>query len=65
MSFASMSFGQAVSYVQSIGALIDLLVLSVPVGAVIAIRFGKRTRPGETLVFPHLVLWTCAAALVV
>lgn len=62
--FEQMSWGQAVDYVRSIGLLTNLLVLSVPLFAVITIIRGKRTRPGETMVFAHVVLWTCAALLV-
>jgi polyferredoxin len=59
-----MSFGEAVSYVQSVGAIINLLLLSVPIGAVLAIRRGKRNRPETRLVFPRLVLWGWVTLLV-
>jgi len=62
--FQQMGFGQAVEYVQSIGVVINLLVLSLPVGAIVTIMRGKRTRPGETMVFAHIVLWTWVALLV-
>lgn len=56
--FESMGFGEAVSYVRTIGALMNLVWLSIPVGAVLAIRRGKRNRPGDRLVFPRCVLWS-------
>ncbi|MBF8270251.1 MAG: hypothetical protein HW386_1960 [Gammaproteobacteria bacterium] len=59
-----MSFGEAVSYVRSVGVIIDLLLLSVPISAVLAIRRGKRNRPGTRLVFPRLVLWGWVTLLV-
>lgn len=55
--FESMGFGEAVSYVQTVGALMNLLLLSIPVGAALAIRRGKRNRPGDRLVFARCVLW--------
>ena len=63
MGFAHMSFGAAVSYVQAVSLLIDLLILSVPVGAVIAIARGKRNRPNAMSIVPHLVLWGWLALL--
>jgi hypothetical protein len=62
--FQQMGFGQAVEYVQRIGVLMNLLVLSLPCGAIVAIIRGKRTRPGETMVFAHAVLWTWVALLI-
>ena len=62
--FQQMSWGEAVDYVRSIAIFINLLVLSIPLHAFIAILRGKRTRPGETLVFAHVVLWTWLALLV-
>lgn len=59
-----MGWGQAVDYVRSAAILINLLLFSVPVGAFVAIMRGKRTRPGETMVFAHIVLWTWVALLV-
>jgi len=64
MNFDSMSFGEAVSYVQTIGIFIDLLILSVPVGAVLAIRRGKRNRPASKLIFSRLIVWACFGFLV-
>ena len=64
MGFEHMSFGAAVSYVQVIGLLIDLLILSVPISAVIAIARGKRNRPDAISIVPYLVLWGWLALLV-
>jgi uncharacterized membrane protein len=55
--FEDMSFGQAVSYVQTVGVIMNLMLLSIPVAAVVAIRRGKRNRPGARLLFPRCVLW--------
>jgi hypothetical protein len=52
-----MSFGQAVSYVQTVGIIMNLMLLSIPIAAVVAIRRGKRNRPGARLFFPRCVLW--------
>lgn len=57
MSFDGMSFGEAVSYVQTVGAIISLLWLSIPFAAGVAIKRGKRNRPGTKLIFPRCVLW--------
>jgi len=57
MSFEWMSFGEAVSYVRTVGAIAWLLWLSIPIAAVVAIKRGKRNRPGTKLVFPRCVLW--------
>ena len=61
--FQQMSFGQAVDYVRSIGVLINLLLLSVPLFAVVTIVRARRMRPGVTMVFAHVVLWTWVALL--
>lgn len=55
--FEDMSFGQAVSYVQTVGVIMNLMWLSIPIAAVVAIRRGKRNRPGARLFFPRSVLW--------
>ncbi len=55
--FENMEFGQAVSAVQIIGVAMNLLFLSLLVAAVIAIRRGKRNRPGSRLLFPRLIFW--------
>ena len=57
MNFDHMSFGEAVSYVRSVGLVINLLLLSVPIGAILAIGRGKRNRPEARPVFPYFVLW--------
>ena len=64
MSFDHMSFGEAVSYVRTVGVFVDLLLLSVPIGAVLAIRRGRQNRPGSRLMFPRLVLWGWVTLLV-
>jgi MFS family permease len=64
MGFEQMSWGDAVAYVQFMGAVGWLLMLSVPVGAVLAIRRGRRNRPGTTPVFPWFVVGGCIAALI-
>ena len=55
--FENMSFGQAVSYVQAVGVIMNLMWLSIPIAAGMAISRGKRNRPGERLLFPRCVLW--------
>lgn len=55
--FQDMSFGEAVSYVQTVGVVMNLMWLSIPIAAVVAIHRGKRNRPGARLLFPRLVLW--------
>lgn len=55
--FESMSFGQAVSYVQTVGVIMNLMWLSIPIAAGVAISRGKRNRPGQRLLFPRCVLW--------
>ena len=59
-----MSFGGADSYIQAVGVIIGLLLLSVPIGSAFAIGRGKRNRPGTRLVFPLLVLWGWVTLLV-
>ena len=55
--FEDMGFGQAVAYVQTMGIIMNLIWLSIPIAAALAIRRGKRTRPGARLWFPRGVLW--------
>ena len=55
--FEAMSFGQAVSYVQTVAVMMNLILLSIPIAAAVAIRRGKRNRPGARLFFPRCVLW--------
>lgn len=55
--FEDMSFGQAVSYVQTVGVIMNLMWLSIPIAGAVAIRRGKRNRPGAQLLFPRGVLW--------
>ena len=55
--FEDMGFGQAVSYVRTAGGIMNLMWLSIPVAALLAIRRGKRNRPGAPLLFPRCVLW--------
>jgi hypothetical protein len=62
--FAQMSFGEAVSYVHEIGTLMNLLWLSIPIVAALAIRRGKRNRPSSRLVFARCVLWGWMAILI-
>jgi hypothetical protein len=57
MSFESMSFGEAVRFVNFVGLLINVLLLSVPVGAIYAIFRGRSNRPTARSLFPHVVLW--------
>jgi hypothetical protein len=57
MSFEGMGFGEAVSYVRTVGAIIGLLWLSISIAAGVAIRRGKRNRPETRLLFPRCVLW--------
>jgi len=56
MFFDNMSFGGAVAYVQFVSACTTLLWLLLPVAAIISIKRRRRNRPGETLLFPGLVL---------
>lgn len=62
--FEKMEFGQAVSVVQIIGVAMNLLFLSLLVGATIAIRRGKRNRPGNRLLFPRIIILGWFALLV-
>jgi hypothetical protein len=57
MGFEHMGFGEAVSYVQTVGVLIDLLLLSLPIAAAAAICVGKRNRPGAKLLFARFIFW--------
>jgi hypothetical protein len=62
--FEDMSFGQAVSYVQTVSVIMNLMWLSIPIAAGVAIRRGKRNRPGERLLFPRCVLWCWVLLLI-
>ena len=62
--FQQMGWGQAVEYVQSVGLLINLLLLSLPLHAFAAIMRGRRTRPGKTMVVAHVVLWIWLALFI-
>lgn len=55
--FDSITWGEAVRYVQTVGQLSALLVLAIPIAALIALHRGRRHRPGEQLLFPRVVLW--------
>jgi len=55
--FEHLSFGEAVSLVQTVGILCDLLFLTLPLAAAMAIRRGKKNRPGTLLFFPRFVFW--------
>jgi hypothetical protein len=57
VSFGSMSFSEAVGFVQLLGVLIDVFLLSVPIGAIYAIFRGRSNRPTGRSLFPHFVLW--------
>lgn len=61
--FDQMEFGQAVTVVQNIGVVMNLMFLSLPVAATLAIRRGKRTRIGDRLLFPRFVFWGWFALL--
>jgi hypothetical protein len=56
MLFDKMSFGEAVAYVQFVGACTSFLWLLLPVNALISIKLRKKNRPGASLFFPRFVL---------
>jgi hypothetical protein len=55
--FEQMSWGEAVSFVRTVGVLMNLLFLSIPIAAWFAIRRGRRNRPDARLLFPRVVFW--------
>jgi hypothetical protein len=63
MGFETMSWGQAVSYVQAVGGVTLFVILSIPVGSFFAIRRGRRNRPGGKLFFARGVFWGWFALL--
>ena len=62
--FQSMSFGEAVAYVQFVGSCASLLVLFLPVAAILAIRYRRKKYPGGSVLFARCILIGWCAFLV-
>jgi hypothetical protein len=54
--FQSMSFGEAVAYVQMVGSCTSLLLLLLPVAAIVSIRYRRKKYPGASVLFAKCVL---------